>query len=101
MVPGHPGDHPLVDGAVDAAAEGFSPAPQVAAGAQRAGGVGRQVLEDGEGVDRAGVAGEGDELEERLIQAGGGRARLQGGTNLPSQRPIPAERRRDRDPSEA
>jgi len=63
--------------------------------------MGRQFVEHGERVDRPGVAGKGNELEERFIQARRRDARREGGAELPVQRPVLPERCRDRNPREA
>jgi hypothetical protein len=63
--------------------------------------MGREFLEHGERVDRPGVAGERNELEERFIQARRRDARREGGAQLPTQRPVLSERRRDRNPGQA
>jgi hypothetical protein len=58
------------------------------------------LLERREGVDGAGVAGERDELKQRLIQAPQGGAGVEGGPDLAPERPVPAQGRRDRDARE-
>lgn len=101
MEPGHLSDHPLVDGAVDASAQGLAATPTVAAHARGLWFVGSDLLEGGEGVDRPGVAGERDELQERLVEAGRRRARPEGGADLAAQRPLASPRCGRRDARQA
>ena len=97
MEPRHAGDHPVIDGAVDAAAESLSPAAQVGVPPDGARRVRGDLLERRKGVDGPGVAGERDELEQRLVQAAQRRAGPEGRPDLPPERPIPAQGGRDRD----
>lgn len=55
------------------------------------------LLQDAEGVDGAGVTREGDELQERLVQAAGSRTRANGGPDPPPERTLAPERGGDRD----
>jgi len=60
----------------------------------------KELLERGEGVDGAGVAGEGDELQQRLVEARRRRARPEGGAELAAQDPVAPQRGGDRDAGE-
>jgi len=98
----HPGDHPGIDRAVDPAAEGLPAAPKAAPGlGDGARDVGDDLLERGEGVDGPGVAGEGDELEQRLVQARRRGARPEGGADLATQLPLAPLRGGGRDAGES
>jgi hypothetical protein len=63
--------------------------------------VGGDLLERGEGVDGAGVAGEGDELEQRLVEPRERGAGLEGRPELATQRPVAPQRGGDGDPRES
>ena len=101
MEAGHPGDHLLVDGPVDAAAEGLPPATAAGGLPGRLGGVRDDLPEGGEGVDGASVAREGDELEQGLIKARGRRARPQSDADLAAQQTLAPPRGGRRDAGEA
>jgi hypothetical protein len=52
--------------------------------------VGPQLLQGAEGVDRAGETGEGDELEERLVELARRDARGERPADPPAERRLPA-----------
>jgi hypothetical protein len=58
------------------------------------------LLEGGERVDGPGVAGEGDELEQRLVQTLQGGAGSEGGAQLATQRSLAPQRGGNRDAGE-
>jgi len=85
MEAAHLPDHLRVHVAVDAAAEGFAAAAQAPAAGRGARPVRRELLEDGEGVDGAGVAREGDELQQGFVEPGRGLPRPQRRADRPAQ----------------
>jgi hypothetical protein len=100
MVGPHPGNHPLVERAVDPAAERLPALADILTAVPRPGGMGGELLEDAKRIDRPGVAGERDQLEEGLVEAPGGLPERERGPDLPAKLPLPSLRRRDRDPGE-
>jgi hypothetical protein len=97
MEAGHAGHHLLIDAAVDAAAKGFPAAAPAAPVLGRLRDVRNDLLQGGKGVDRARVAGEGDELEQGLVETRQRRARPEGGADLAAQRPLAPQRGGRRD----
>jgi hypothetical protein len=62
--------------------------------------MGGELLEDAKRIDRPGVAGERDQLEEGLVEAPEGLPERERGPDLPAKLPLPSLRRRNRDPGE-